>query len=343
MPESEPQQRRDDHDSTRMTLGEHLDELRGCAVRSLLVLFVACLACIWPAKYLLSLIARPMVLALREHGQTESFLQTSPVETILVYVKVVVIFGLIIGAPYIIHQLWRFVGAGLYPHEKKWVYKLVPPSVGLFLTGVLFMYVFVLVVSLNFLVGFSGWLPLPNPRPNALERMLLGHQSAEVAQTQPAESAPVIPLLAEDPNEPADGAIWFNAEEGKLKVRSGERTQSVQLKRDDRRALVTTHFKIGEYLSFVLIMTIAFGLAFQVPLVVLFLARTGIVPVQTFRSYRKVVILVIVIIAGILAPPDLFSHLLLSAPMYLLFEAGLALASRSADKAPTKRGAAGAD
>jgi sec-independent protein translocase protein TatC len=75
-------------------------------------------------------------------------------------------------------------------------------------------------------------------------------------------------------------------------------------------------------------MTVAFGAAFQMPLVVYFLVRSGIVSAKTLRSYRKIVILLIVIIAGVLAPPDLLSHLLLSGPMILLFELGLIVADR---------------
>ena len=73
---------------------------------------------------------------------------------------------------------------------------------------------------------------------------------------------------------------------------------------------------------------IAFGAAFQLPLVVIFLVATGIASVATLRSYRKVVFLTIVVIAGILAPPDLLSHLMLSGPMILLFEIGLLIAAR---------------
>jgi len=328
MPTSEPPPA-PDPDGRRMTIGEHLEELRGCVVRSLVALLVACLLCIWPARYLLEWLARPVVLALRRHGQPDSFLATSPVENILVYIKVVLVFGLVLAGPYILYQVWRFVGAGLYPHEKKWALRLVPASVGLFVTGVAFMYVFALVVSLNFLIGFSGWLPLPTATPNAFERAVLHMPPERVPASQPAiGQAPVLPLLPVDPADPPVGAAWVNLPEGKLKVRWVDETHSVQLLRDDRRNLVTTHFRIGEYLSFVLILTIAFGLAFQMPLVVLFLTWSGLVRVETLRRYRKVVILLIVIVAGILAPPDLFSHLLLSGPMLLLFELGMLLARR---------------
>jgi Tat protein translocase TatC len=321
-------------DGARMTLGEHLDELRGAVVRSLAALLIACIACIWPAKYLLELIARPVVLALRYNGQPDSFLATSPVEAILVYIKVVLIFGVLIAGPYIIYQLWKFVAAGLYPHEKKWVTSIIPLSVSLFLGGVVFMYLFVLIVSLNFLVGFSSWLPLPNPQPSRLESALMHLPQFESVET---DEPVVIPLLAEDPNDPPTGSVWFNLSLRKLKVQGvGDESYSVQFMRDDRRGLVTPHFRIGEYLSFVLILTIAFGLAFQTPLVVIFLARTGIVSTAALRKHRKFVILGVVIVAGILAPPDLLSHLLLSGPMIVLFEIGLLLARRAEKKQSPK-------
>ena len=319
----------------RMTIGEHLDELRVCLVRSLLAFVLTALACIWPAKYLLAIIARPVVLALRKYGQPDTFLATSPVEAILIYVKVVVFAALIISGPYIIYQLWQFVAAGLYPREKKWVRKLVPISVGLFFSGVAFMYFFTLVLALNFLIGFSAWLPMPSAKPTALERALLGESSGKSAATQPAiAEAPLVPSFNDDPNEPPPGALWFNSLEHKLKLRGPEETYSVQLTRDEHRAMVTTHFRIGEYLTFVLVLTIAFGIAFQMPLVVVFLARTGIVSIVTFRRYRKVVVLVIVVIAGMIAPPDLLSHVMLSGPMWLLFELGLLFAARGQRKAP---------
>ncbi len=332
------QPKRDPVAETRMTIGEHLDELRARLVRSLVAFVVACLLCIWPAKYLLIVLARPYQLILDKHNQPASFLQTSPIEVLLIYIKVVIFAALVLSGPYIIHQIWSFVAAGLYKREKKWVHRLVPISVSLFVSGVVFMYVFVLLLALGFLVGFSDWLSLPSPSPTALERMLVGGSAASAPSTQPATvELPKAPALAEDPKDPAPGSIWFNAPERKLKYRlSADETYSARMEPDERQPFVTTHFKIGEYLTFVLVLTVAFGLAFQMPLVVVFLVRTGIVPLKTFKKYRKVVILITVIIAGMIAPADLMSHLLLSSVMILLFEVGLFVAGRGPKRVPAE-------
>ena len=317
-----------------MTIGEHLDELRGCVLRSLVAVVLACLLCIWPARYLFEFMARPLMLVLRHFEQSESFLATHPVEVLLIYIKVVLISGLVISSPYVIKQIWSFVAAGLYGNEQKWVQKLVPVSVGLFLAGVAFMYTFALPLCLKFLVGFSAWLPMPNSEPNWLDRQLIGRSANTTTQptTTPADvtrEPAAVPSLEEDPLTPAGGMVWFNTRQRRLKFFDGSDIYSTTLRHDNRRSMVSTHLKLGEYFSFVLILMLAFGLAFQIPLVVVFLVRTGIMSVQTLRQYRKMVILVIVIIAGILAPPDIMSHLLLSGPMLLLFELGLLIASRT--------------
>lgn len=328
-----------DHpDQVRMTIGEHLDELRTCLIRSLVALVAACLLWAYPARWMIEWVMRPFVVVAGSLGQPVSLLATSPTEFFVVYVKFVLVIGLVTASPYIFTQLWAFVGAGLYRAERDAVRRLVWPSTLLFLAGVVFMYVFVLMLSLNFLIGFARIVPVPDLRPNALERVFLGATPPRQPASQPAiSSAPVIPLLLVDPSSPPVGSLWFNLTERRLKLTTPDGVCASDLQREADRALVTTHFRVAEYLNFVLVMMIAFGFAFQMPLVVIFLVRTGIVPVKTMRSYRKVVILVIVFVAGMLAPPDLLSHMMLSVPMVLLFEIGLLIAAR---RPPTARAAA---
>jgi sec-independent protein translocase protein TatC len=315
-------------DEVRMSIGEHLDDLRGCLIRSLIALFASCLACALPVKWwLLPWMMRPYILVAKKMKQPPSLLATAPVEGFVVYMKVVVVTGLVVASPYIASQIWNFVGAGLYPKERRWVRRLVWPSVLLFASGVVFMYVFALILSLKFLIGFNSALTVPDVYPTALEKRLLGIPSPGEPMG-PASQPAVVPLLNIDPKEQPPGALWFNATDGVLKIVGADGVYTQQLHRQDETSLVTTHFKIADYLSFVLVLMIAFGLAFQMPLVVVFLVRSGIVPAATLRKYRRVVILIIVIIAGVLAPPDLLSHLMLSGPMILLFEIGLLVAGR---------------
>jgi sec-independent protein translocase protein TatC len=79
-------------------------------------------------------------------------------ESFMVYLKVSLIAGLILTSPWVFYQLWLFVAAGLYAHERKYVYIYLPMSLGLFLTGVVFCYFVVFPFVLDFLLDFSKWM-----------------------------------------------------------------------------------------------------------------------------------------------------------------------------------------
>jgi len=84
---------------------------------------------------------------------------------------------------------------------------------------------------------------------------------------------------------------------------------------------------IGEYLSFVLSMFLAFGVTFEVPIFVLVLIWTGIVPIERMKAIRHYVLVGAFVIAAIVTPPDVISQFLLAVPLYLLYELGIILAS----------------
>jgi len=86
---------------------------------------------------------------------------------------------------------------------------------------------------------------------------------------------------------------------------------------------ITAAPDIEAYLSFVLTMFLAFGLAFEVPIVVIVLARMGIVSVQKLKEFRGYFVVLAFIIAAIVTPPDVVSQLALAIPMVLLYELGL--------------------
>jgi sec-independent protein translocase protein TatC len=86
---------------------------------------------------------------------------------------------------------------------------------------------------------------------------------------------------------------------------------------------ITAAPDIEAYLSFVLSMFIAFGAAFEVPVVVVVLARMGIVSVAKLREFRSYFIVLAFIIAAVITPPDVVSQLSLAIPMCLLYEVGI--------------------
>ena len=86
---------------------------------------------------------------------------------------------------------------------------------------------------------------------------------------------------------------------------------------------ITAAPDIEAYLGFVLTMFLAFGLAFEVPIVVIVLARMGIVSVAKLREFRGYFIVLAFVIAAIVTPPDVVSQLALAIPMCLLYELGI--------------------
>lgn len=76
-------------------------------------------------------------------------------EAFMTYLKVSFIAGLILSSPWVFYQLWLFVAAGLYPHERKYVYVYLPISIGLFLGGAAFCFWGVFPTVLDFLLGFN--------------------------------------------------------------------------------------------------------------------------------------------------------------------------------------------
>ncbi|MFN5755890.1 MAG: twin-arginine translocase subunit TatC [Planctomycetia bacterium] len=164
-----------------------------------------------------------------------------------IYVKAALLVGVVLASPWIFYQLWTFVAAGLYPHEKRWVRLFLPVSIGLFLAGVSLAFFFVFDFVLDYLLQFNQWLGLdPDPR-------------------------------------------------------------------------------ISEWLSFVLILPIGFGLGFQLPLVMLFLERIGIFDVATYAAQWRIAVLVIFVVSAVLTPADPYSLLFLAIPLCLLYFGGLAI------------------
>ena len=93
------------------------------------------------------------------------------------------------------------------------------------------------------------------------------------------------------------------------------------------QGLIQAMPSLNETLSFVLQLLLAFGLVFELPLFVFFLSRLGIVTADMMRRFRRYAVLVMVIVAAILTPPDVLSQLLMAGPLMLLYEASILIAA----------------
>ena len=89
---------------------------------------------------------------------------------------------------------------------------------------------------------------------------------------------------------------------------------------------ITAAPDIEAYLSFVLTMFIAFGAAFEVPIVVVVLARMGMVSIVQLKAFRSYFIVLAFVVAAVITPPDIVSQLALAIPMCLLYEVGIVAA-----------------
>ena len=168
-------------------------------------------------------------------------------EVFMIWMKAALITGAIIGSPWIFFQIWTFVAAGLYPHEKNYVYFFFPFSLALFLAGAALAFFWVFEPVLQFLFGFNQWLNIdPDPR-------------------------------------------------------------------------------ISEWLSFVLFLPLGFGISFQLPLVMLLLNRIGIFTIDMYLEKWRIAVLVIFVIAMLVTPADPISMMMLAVPLTLLYFGGVGL------------------
>ncbi len=90
--------------------------------------------------------------------------------------------------------------------------------------------------------------------------------------------------------------------------------------------------RMSEYLSLVVKLIMAFGVCFQLPLLLLGLSKLGLLTTETLQRNRKYAFLIIVVVAAVITPPDLISPLSLIVPLYILYEASIALVKLSSKR-----------
>lgn len=157
--------------------------------------------------------------------------------------------GFILGFPYILWEIWKFISPALYEKEKKNAVWFILTASILFFIGVLFGYYLILPLSVNFFGGFNV------------------------------------------------------------------------------SSVIKNEFNVDNYIGMVKTSVISCGLIFELPIIIYFLTKIGLVTAQTLRQYRRYSIVIILIVAAIITPPDILSQVIVSIPLLLLYEISIFIAA----------------
>jgi sec-independent protein translocase protein TatC len=232
-----------------MTVLEHLQELRHRLIVAIIALALGSVVGWFLFPPFMNTIRGPFCDYLATHPEVSPLtgcrlVFQSPVEAMLVKLKVVVFLGLAVSLPVVLFQLWAFIVPGLTDRERRWSIPFIASATLLFLLGGAFSY-WTLPKAFSFLLGFAG------------------------------EGA--APLLTLD-----------------------------------------------RYVGFVVLVTLAFGLSFLFPILLVFLEIVGVLSPQRLSSWRRWAILAIAIFAAVITPSgDPYTMLAMMIPMYLFYEASI--------------------
>lgn len=248
-----------------MSFLDHLEELRWLLVRSTIAILILATVTFFISDYIFDVIifgpTRPDFITYRffcDLSHTLGFadsicvtempfiIQNTDMEgQINVLVWTCVLAGFILGFPYILWEIWKFISPALYEKERKHAKLFIFVSSLLFFSGVLFGYFVVVPMSVNFFATFK---------------------ISDVVKNQ---------------------------------------------------------FSIDSYIGMVKTSVVASGLFFELPIIIYFLTKLGLVTPEFLRKYWKYAVIIILIVAAIVTPPDVVSQTIVAIPMLLIYEASI--------------------
>ncbi len=297
---------------TVMSFGDHLEDLRKRVFFSIIGIVPIFIVAFGFGRPLLQMLIEPARFQLTKAGQGSQLLATGPFETFGAVIQIALIITILLGSPWLLYQLWLFVSPGLYKHERRIVHLLIPFSGLLTILSVLFLYYVILPVILAFFIGFGA--------------KVSGELSVLTAPVPQGIVFPMIPILEADPIDPTPGMVWINESLLQQRICIGLEDDGkpiISIVNLTSNIGIAQQYRISEYIKTVLNMGLAFGIAFQTPVVVVMLGWVGLLNPQIMTKYRRHAIGVSAIVGAVMTPADPLSMLLLAGPLYFLYELGL--------------------
>lgn len=277
----------------------------------------------------------------------------SPYEGFLKALTIAFVGGFVVAFPYVLWEAWRFIKPGLHPHERKGLKGNVMVMSLLFFMGVSFGYFVITPFSVQFLANF---------------KLTSGVDNVETLRTY--ESPPATPvsepgkgIIAFKGKRQADGSVQMDGtiqldpeseSVGKIQLRGKIPTEgdiqlsgSIQFENANPVQQTSVHsqiqpasggtviennWRIGNVIALITQIVLAGGILFELPILVYYLTKMGLLSPTFMRKYRRHAIVVLLILAAIITPPDPLSQILLFFPLYLLYEFSVGICKRVYNK-----------
>ena len=377
----------------RMSLFEHLAELRSRLLKCTVAILVLGLASLVFAKPIFRLLMAPVLRALPAGGQ--SLIYTSGIEELNVLMKVGLYVGIFLTTPIILWQIWAFVAPGLYEKERKLAAPFVLLGSLAFMTGALFCYFVMLPTMFQFLLNDEESSELSQKldkarirEQDALRFLRIGEsgRADELVKSAGNELGDAVAQVSLKGLVPQDTVEATGLLEGlgrmidAVQIGGGGSSSRIGLRRalDERQKAVELYNKgdlagaaksmdeaaallggtgastamtdlwglekqlargkavydaknwtrpmltMREQLSLVLLLLLAFGIIFELPLVLALLSLVGLVKSRFLMKYQRHAFIVCLVLAAIITPTgDAVNLALMTGPMVLCYELGV--------------------
>ncbi len=298
-----------DPEGYRMSVGDHLEELRRRVIYGLFGFVIAFIICSIFGEAIVSAFCQPLVMVLQHQRINPQLYVTEVSQSFIVYLKISLIVAGALAGPWMLWQLWMFVAAGLYPRERKTITRYIPLSVGLMIAGMVFVYWVVLPLTLEFFIGFGSGIEINLP---------------PLPSTQPmVQTLPTVTPLPHDPVHPRPYEFWFDDSQQRLKFATADGL--VRVIPFGPEKLIAPMISLTQYIDMVVALLLTFGLCFQLPLVELTLVRIGILELDTLKRSRRIVYFALSVLAAFIMADVVTGMIALLIPLILLYEFGIFL------------------